>query len=300
MEMTHCRSALLFSALAACLPTMASAMTPAEEAMFGATMPHRLLGGHGARVHLARLHGNFEGVPGNAARLLQLKELVRECAGYMRGLPVRVPTVWPDFIHGSRTDAYFSANRNITYYRAVLYAVDPRDCGLFESVSFNAVLKSTNGICHIDLIEKKARGACDASAHADAIKRVRRPKISTDQSNAVLEQLAQRSGSNRAENYRQLKTELPGVKKTILGLQCEVWNNPFDPGGTYCFSLGGSFPGSQVAHWSDHSGIALEQTSKAGMQMHAVEALLDADVDGAVFAPYLSGGYTIKDTGARR
>ena len=301
MDMLRCRSAVLFSVLAASIPMMpAMAATPAEETMFGAPMPHRLLGRHGAKVHLARLHGNLEGTQGNAARLLQLKALVRRCADSMGGLPVRVPTVWPDFIHSSRTDAYSSANRTITYDRELIYALDLRDCGLDEFVSSNAVLKSSNGICFIDLIEKTAHGACDARAHADAVKPVRRAKMNTVQANAVLEQLAQRSSGDRAEVYRKLKTVNPGATKTILGLQCEVWNNPFDPGGTYCLSLGGSFAGAQAAHASEHSGMALEMTSQVGVRMHAVEALLDADVDGAVFAPYLAGGYTIKDTGARK
>jgi hypothetical protein len=101
-----------------------------------------------------------------------------------------------------------------------------------------------------------------------------------------------------AAYYRKLKTT--GARKTILGLQCEVSDNLLDPGGTICLSLGGSFAGSQVAHMSDHSGMMLEMTSQVWETHNAVEALLDADVDGAVFGPYLSGGYQIQDRGVRK
>lgn len=288
--------AALLSALVACTPALAA--TAAEETMFQAPMPHQLLGGHGAKVHLVRLHGYLYAEQGNAAYLMQLKADMHRCADTMRKRAAPAPSAWPDFIHSIRTDTYASANRTIAYRRAVLYSMNPPDCGLHEFVSSTALLTSANGRCDIDLIEKTAHGACDARAHADARVPVRRTRNTAAQSNAVLEQLAQRADSVRAAYYRKLKTT--GARKTILGLQCEVSDNFLDPGGTICLSLGGSFAGSQVAHMSDHSGLMLEMTSQVATTHNAVEALLDADVDGAVFGPYLSGGYQIRDLGVRK
>ncbi len=215
-------------------------------------------------------------------------------------LPVRAISAWPDFIHSHRTDTYVSANRSITYYQSVLYHIDVRDCGLDELVISTAVLTSAHGQCDIDLIEKTASGACDARAQADARIPVRRNKNTVAQSNAVFEQMAQRSSGELAAHYRKMKTVHTDVKKTILGLQCTVLNNLLDPGGTMCLSLGGSFAGSQVAHMSDQSGMMLEMTTQVATKLDAVEALLDADVSGAVFAPYLAGGYRIRDHGVRK
>jgi hypothetical protein len=276
----------------------ALAATPAEEAMFQAPMPHQLLGGHGTKVHLVRLHGYQYATHGNAAYLMQLKADMHRCADTMHQLAAPAPSAWPDFIYSVRTDTYASVNRFIAYSRAVFYRMDPRNCGLHEFVSSTALLTSSNGRCDIDLVEKTAHGACDARAHADARVPVRRNRNTTAQANAVLEQLAQRSDSVRAAYYRKMKKA--GLKKTILGLQCEVSDNLLDPGGTMCLSLGGSFAGAHVAHTSDHSGLMLEMTSEVATTQNAVQALLDADVDGAVFAPYLSGGYQIRDVGVRK
>ncbi len=298
MHIPACRTAVLWLTLITCMPTLAA--TEAEETMFKAPMPHRLLGGHGAKVHLARLQGYLFGVHDNADQLLQLKASIRKCADNRGALPLRVTSVWPDFMHSHRTDAYFSANRSITYYKSVLYRIDPRDCGLYEHVISTALLLSAIGQCDIDLIEKTASGACDARAHADAKVPLRRNRNTAAQSNAVLEQLAQRSSVELAARYRKLKTARTDMIKTILGLQCVVWNNLLDPGGTICLSLGGSFAGSQLAHMSDQSGMMLEMTTQVATKLDAVEALLDADVDGAIFAPYLAGGYQIRETGVRR
>ena len=298
MHIPACRTAVLWLTLVACMPTLAA--TPAEDAMFNAPMPHRLLGGHGAKVHLVRLQGYFGGAQNNADRLLQLKSMRAECDYPGRTLPVRAISAWPDFVHSSRTDTYASANRSITYDRGLLYRIDPRDCSLHELVVSTAMLLSANGRCDINLIEKTAYGACDARAHADARVPVRRTTNTVAQSNAVFEQLAQRSSGERAGYYRKMKTVHTDTIKTILGLRCAVSNNPLDPGGTMCLSLGGSFAGSQLAHMSDQSGMMLEMTTQVALTLNAVEALLDADVDGAVFAPYLAGGYKIRDHGVRK
>jgi hypothetical protein len=179
----------------------ALAATAAEDAMFQAPMPHQLLGGHGAKVHLVRLHGYLYAAQGNAAYLMQLKADMHRCTDTMRELAAPAPSAWLDFIHSIRTDTYASANRTITYRRAVLYSMNPPDCGLHEFVSSTALLTSANGRCDID---------------------------------------------------------------------------------------------------SDHSGMMLEMTSQVWATHNAVEVLLDADVDGAVFGPYLSGGYQIRDRGVRK
>lgn len=269
-------SALITLGLA--LPSgAASGATPTEQRIAGAPMPHKALAVSDvtAMVHFARLQGYLEGAPDNATRLAQMKTVASNCANTKRaaGQKANPPMVWPDHVTGMRTDTYAAANRAITYSRATSYAISPLDCSLMETETSQATLSSTRGVCRIDLFKKRAHGACSKTAHADAAPRV----------------LA--------------RSDVPGartgVKKSVLGLDCEEWRAPAIGPGTVCLSLGGAFRGAPVAHWFAHSGMSLEVSSESGVKLYALEAGLDTRVSSAVFAPYLQGGFTITNRGER-
>lgn len=283
----------------------AEATTEAEDKIRKMPMPHEALGTSGpmVKVHRARLDGYLEGKPGNADRLVQLQAQVQACLqmGKAGGAPVNPPRAWPDFIYSQRTDEYSSANRSIRYSAGLLYAVNPVDCSLLEVQRVVAKLSSSNGSCDIDLLKKTARGVCDATAHADAL-----PPVRTSVSTLGDVEAAQKKAPNNpalTALARAMRPHPPGgmgVRKTILGIECEVWKNSFDPEGTVCRSRGGSFVAAHVAGEQTDSSIALEMTSVAGIKMQAVDAKLDTLVNAAVFAPYLAGGFDITNTRARK
>jgi len=91
-----------------------------------------------------------------------------------------------------------------------------------------------------------------------------------------------------------------GEHKTILGIECDVWQNPFDPNGTACLSRGGSFVGSHATFGLSGSSMELEITSTLGVNLRATKAELDAKVNARVFAPYLADGFVINNGAGRR
>jgi len=287
----------------------ASATTPAEEKIFKAPMPHELLDSKGAavKVHWARLDGYLEGKPDNETRLSQLKQQVQTCIDDHRrsGHPSKPPGAWPDHVLGLREDTYASANRSIHYSNSVTYAVNFNDCSLLEQISSRADLVSSKGACRMDLIHKTASGVCDANAHADAIVLPHRAPPDAAEIKAVMQKMAAdpRMAAMAAamQKVQASSNTRTGQKKTILGLECDVWNqDAATEGGTMCFARGGSFMAARTGQNPADAGLLLEIQSQSGFKMKAVDAKLDTEVNARVFAPYLSGGFVIKTTRLRK
>lgn len=281
------------------------ATTDAERARALAPMPHQSTGTNAPMVkaHFTRLDGYVEGRPDNASQLTRLKAEVQRCVRIQQtsGRAINPPHAWPDFVVSMRTDRYASANRTIAYHSGLVYGLRPDDCGLLETASATATLSSAMGTCNIDLVAKTATGACDALAHGNA----RPPAPAPASTVADVEEAIKKSPNNAgllalAAVMRQYPPVGTGERKTVLGLECAVWKNPLDPTGTICLSTGGTFMASDGNGQKDQSTMNLETISVAGIKEHAVEAKLDAMVSSTVFAPYLAGGFTIKNTAQRK
>lgn len=295
------RSATVLLASIACLPSYAT--REAETALINSPLPHERIGTGRAsvKVHWVRLQGYFEGANGHAAMMDELKSHVRSCVQVMQrdGHQVRPPQVWPEYVWSHQRDTYDSANRSISYGTSLLYTVNPSDCSLVENRKTVATLTSTRGICEIDLASKEAHGFCDARAHADAPPRTRTG------ARALNDRAAPPATVNRAalealDKAMKLVPGKSGERKTILGIECDVWKNSLDPTGTICISLGGSFVASHATLGLTGSSMELEMTSTVGLNVQAIKAKLDANVNAAVFAPYLSDGFHVTDIGARK
>jgi hypothetical protein len=283
----------------------AMATTDAERTRAQAQMPHQNagLGGTMVKAHFTRLDGFVEGRPDNAFQLTRMKAEVQRCVRIHQasGRATNPPRAWPDFVASMRTDRYESANRTIAYHFALVYGVRPDDCGLLETPSANAILSSAMGTCNIDLLAKTATGVCDALAHGNA-----RPASPAPASAlADVQEAIKKSPNNAglvalAAVMRQYPPGGTGERKTVLGLECEVWKNPLDPTGTTCLSTGGTFAASDSNGQKGQSTMNLETISVAGIKEHAVEAKRDALVNSTVFAPYLAGGFTITNTAPRK
>lgn len=292
--------------LSALATASAIATTDTEDKIRKAPMPHQTVGTAGTmvKVHLTRLEGYIEGKPDNAARLVQLKAMVQECVqqGPLGGGQPRPPQAWPDFIASQRSDEYASANSSIIYTWTLGYGINPGDCSLLEVQSRRARLRSSLGSCDIDLVEKTARGVCDGKVHASAPP----PERVAPSSMSDVQAAQQRHPGNAAAlaalaaAMRQHANSGTGVRKTILGLPCEVWQNPLDAGGTVCLSMGGSFVAQHATGEQRYSSMVLEMTSPEGINMRAIDARLDTMVNAAVFAPHQAEGFTMIATGARK
>ena len=296
---------LVLSASLVLLSPSAEATTDAENTRANASMPHQKLGTGGSmvKVHFTRLDGYLEGRPDNAAQLAEMKVQAQRCMRQHQetGRPTNPPRAWPDFVLSGRTDRYSSANRTIDYQYGLTYGLNWTDCSLSELISASARLLSSMGSCEIDLLKKTAIGVCDAQAHASAPLRLRAPASSMADVEEALRKAPNNPGlAALAAVMRKHPPGGTGERKTILGLECEVWKNPLDPDGTNCISRGGSFTAFDTNGEKNQSAMTIETTSVVGIKMHAVEAKLDAMVNGAVFAPYLAGGFTIKSTGQRK
>ncbi|MBB5606653.1 MULTISPECIES: hypothetical protein [unclassified Janthinobacterium] len=286
----------------------ARAATQAEEERDKAPMPHETLaapGSHAAmvKVHLVSGRSYLVGRPPNddTTSLFLLHVQVNNCVrdNNASGRPSTPPRAWPDHLNSNRSDTYSALNRSITYAYGLTYGVNALDCSLLETPFHTARLSSSLGSCEIDLQEKTARGACDAAGHANARPPVRQPAMSAAQIAAI--ERAALGNPTMAALAAAIHSNPPygtGERKTILGLECDVWKNPFDPEGTMCLSRGGSFTSSAVNGDLKQSGMMLEGTTTAGVKMWATQVQLDTMVNGAIFAPYLAGGFRIIKTGA--
>ena len=274
----------------------AGAATPAEDTMNQSPMPHAKLGGNGPQVlvHWARL----QAAPGaNAVWKTQaqaLRQDVQRCvaAQTKNGMPVHPPTAWPDHSVSVREDSYGAANRSITYTRGLFYLVNWVDCSLIENKTSSARLVSDAGACVINLIDKTASGECDVQAHAKAAPP--RPMQPTAEQKKFAEQARNGGmGPEMAAMFKKMEGMnggATGVRKTIAGLECEVFSHSAQL--SACLATGGSFslrPDSKVGVLRY---LALETTSQ-GFSLQAVDARLDQQVGAAVFAPHLAGGFSI-------
>lgn len=297
---------ILMVVLGMILPShSAMATTEAENTRAQAPMPHKNLGSGGSMVkaHFTRLDGYLEGRPDNASQLAQMKTQAQQCMREHRetGMATNPPRAWPDFVLSDRTDRYVAANRTIVYHFNLAYGLQWSNCGLLETAAVEATLSSAIGTCNIDLIKKTATGVCDALGHGNAAPPIRVPVATHADVEAAIKKLHNNPGlAALAAVMRQHPPGGTGERKTILGLECEVWKNPLDPNGTTCLATGGSFMASDINGLTGQSNMNLETISIAGIKEHAVEAKLDAMVNSAVFAPYLAAGFTIKNTVPRK
>jgi hypothetical protein len=299
------RRQVLLALCAAIVAMPVKATTEAELARANKPMPHQAVGGDGStvKVHFTRLDSYLDGRLGNASGLAQLKAQTQQCVREHRetGRPIKPPRAWPDYLLSHRTDLYTSANRTITYQSGLAYALLELDCSLHETAEETAELSSTMGTCIIDLRKKTATGVCDARAHATARARVRVPASSVAEVDEALRKSPDNPGlAALAAVMRQHPVSVKRERKLILGLECEVWDNPFTSQGKDCLSLGGSFTASHLNGEHHQSNMTLETTSVGGIQAHAVQARLDVMVNSAVFAPYLNAGFTITNRAPRK
>ncbi len=256
------------------------ATTAAEEAMRNAPLPHTLLANTQARatVHRVSLLGYLDTKPDDAATLAMLKADVARCVANRggKGGPVAAVKAWPEHVMSLREDIYAASNRTITYSHALFYTLDAATCGLSESVSSKAELVSQHGSCSVDLAAKTAVGDCDGSAHAKAPVAPPMPA-----GGAQMKQLAAMG----------LMVTATGVRKTVLGVSCEIHKLPrqLDADGTACLGSGGSFPVSV----GPDGGLLMERRSHVGYTMAAREAKLDDQIGAAIFTPWLAGGFRV-------
>lgn len=284
-----------------CSALPAGATTTAEEKLFHAPMPHEKLGARAplTKVHRIRLQGNFEGFPSNTLQLEQLKEHVHSCITnhQFSESQSHPPMQWPDFMLSVREDRYFAVNRSIRYESGIVYRVNYADCSLAELASSTASLVSSEGVCHIDLIKKTATGVCAAGAHTKA------STAPVGHHNSIVGNPALRAMANTprgkelalaAQNAQAANDTRTGRRKTVAGLECDIWNLPaFGEGATFCLARGGSFTASRTSGNPGEAGLLLEYETPWAVKMRAVEAKLDDEVSSSVFEPHLAGDFSI-------
>jgi len=282
----------------------AGATTPAEVAMNNAPMPHVSLRGEPKiRVHLARIQGFREGVPDRQTHMAMLRRDVEQCVARRRrdGMAANPPSPWPDYATSIRKDGYVSGNREITYLRLINYVMVREDCSLHEALSHSANLVSNSGTCTIDLIKKTARGFCDAHGHAHAPPPIKNKPLTAEQAATMEKARNGGMGAAMAEAMRKMDAHKngPHPMKTLLGVRCEVMRSPgnSDPAENSCIILGVPFDFMASSHTGIVPAIELEARSRHGFNLDPVEARADAEVDPAVFTPYLAGGFAITRTG---
>lgn len=283
----------------------AGAATAAEQEFRTAPMPHMSMDTDGkpATVHLVRLVGYFEGSPGNAVRLAEMKAKVQQCVRDKQavGMAAHPPTEWPDHDMNMRIDRYSSINRTIEYSSGLTYIVNIADCSLTAIRRDKASLFSSKGTCEIELHEKTAHGVCDSDGQANAAPPVRRAAITPAQMREMERQAPHDPGvAALLSATRQYGPTDTGERKVILGLDCDVQKNLFEPGGTVCLSRGGSFVAQCATGALSQSSMGLELVSPVGGKMEATVAQLDTRVNGAVFVPYMAGGFRVTHSGTRR
>ena len=242
------------------------AETALEREVLNAPSPHTMVrqGKSVVTVHFASLRGYLVGSPNNEIRLKAVREQVDQCVAEKQsnGYPVKPPTEWPDHLNGMREDQYVTDRMAITYFQGWVYvAVSPIDCSLFVSTSRreSAVLRSSAGLCQIDITKKTARGQCNIDAHRAA--KTRNPTLSQS-SAATLD-----------------------AKEQIANLSCQVQASVT---GIACIAT----DGQMVAAYP----LVLQRDSLQGMQLKATQAALDIRVDESIFAPHMNGGFTIQNT----
>ncbi|PFH09441.1 hypothetical protein BCF11_1837 [Collimonas sp. PA-H2] len=292
----------LFAAasITALLSTAAFAETGLERDVLNAPMPHEAgKGGQEVLVHYVRLQGALQGDPDNAQRLEQLKRDVASCAATKRqaNQPVNLPTEWPQQLNGFREDFYASRNFSITYSAAWTYILNPDDCSVADGPTLaarsksrqrgiwtSATLKSSAGLCQIDLVAKTARGQCAMDTHRKA-----RPSQGKNPADMIAQM--KRNPAIPASVIAQMEAVMPaasGPSKTILGIACHPEKFLGD---TMCVADGGSF--------APAAKLVLERSSAKGISLAARQAAQDVRVGENVFAPHLAGGFQVTELGGK-
>lgn len=236
---------------------------------FAAEYPHEKPGAASAKGHWAHLEGHFG--DNDKLRALLVKE-VQECAATMQkaGVPHKAPQPdeIPALVQPMELDFYHAPNRVAKFQKGKVYGYNPIDCSLTELSSEKITIMSAKGICNIDMQRKFATGVCDKAVHAGAPQfvHVNYNMIATDPA---------------------LKKMLPaatGGKKSIAGLQCDVYEMTFPVQGSYCTSKSGSFLATGVQSLNSNvPGLQLEVRTADRENLVATQAKLDMPISDAVF-----------------
>jgi hypothetical protein len=284
----------------------ANAMTEGEKSLGNSPLPHERLGAgrDSVKVHWVRVQGYVQGRDGPASPLDDLKERFRYCAqlAHAAGRDVQPPPVWPDYVQSIQSDIYEGANRTIRYDTTLLYGISSLDCSLTESRGVFAKLSSVKGACTIDFAKRRADGACDAKAHADApangpFGSPRAAYSKAADANNPQGKTALAAEKNAIPQFGPIPT---GERKTIAGIECDVLTMKVGVEATECISRGGSFAGWRAPPGSTGAHLILESSWVGGIYNRAVKAQLDAQVNPAVFSPYLAGGFQVNNVLRRK
>lgn len=297
-----CATFLLGATLLVDMPALAR--LPIEDAIFKAPMPHeQFRGGDKIKVHYVSRH-RLDPI-GKGETLKSLRQQVQKCVASTTagGRKVNPPTTWPEeAMLEMRFDSYYAFNRGITYEHGVQFGVHPVDCSLLEVEVSTAVLQSSYGMCHIDLLNKFYKGECDPKAHERAQVTPLAPTPPPGQQEADLARMKSNpklAAMAAAMEAAQAVVPKPtGAVKAFDGVKCDVMAVNAPVKGTLCVMRGGSFVPSIQAVETGLPGVLLETNlPKVGVVV-TDRVKLDAEVGAAVFTPYLKGFTNRNDEGA--
>jgi hypothetical protein len=289
----------LLACCAALCAHAAHAATAFERQADAPIAPHQRLasGGASVTVHFVHLKDDYRDSPAQAAFLAQLKQAVAICTEGRRrqGLPVNPPHAFPDQVGHAHEFTYAAPNRSISYFIGYLAQMG-EDCSLLETETATARLQSGKGQCDIDLKRKTAAGVCDPGGHADAV-RPRTPPGRADYERNMAALAADPRMAAQVAAIRQLTSgaatgPAAGERRTIAGFACEMMSGM--PGIQSCISKAGSF----VPAGTGGLGVTLYRALGTETST-AVEAKFDMPVGAAIFAPYVQGGFSIRQKGGK-
>lgn len=199
------------------------------------------------------------------------------------GWPSNPPAEFPDQYTHLDIYHYAAANRTIEYKRE--YGVGmAKDCSLIETVKLTAELHSAKGWCKIDLDRKTAQGECDATGHANAPLIPLPPTDEQMEANIKAMEADPRMRQSAAA-LRAFPKNKYGPKRTIAGHECQTVTALGGMEG--CVSKQGGFVPTA------DGGVVTLASALAKTTLTAVEVTFDMPVNGAIFTPYLQGGYKI-------
>jgi hypothetical protein len=282
-----------------------NAMTDGEKAVANSPMPHERLaaGRESVKVHWVRVQGYMQGKDGPDALLNDLKERFQYCAQLAHAAGREPPTPhWPDYAQSIQSDIYEASNRTIRYDTTLIYGISPLNCSLTENKGAFATLSSVSGTCKINLDDKRADGPCDAKAFADAPPHgrfgpARAASNMTARANNAQVEAALAAGKKAMQQFGPVAT---GERKTIAGIECDVFALKAGVEATECISRGGSFSGWHAPTGATNAQLILETSWVGGIYNRAVKAQLDTQVNAAVFAPHLAGGFQVNNIARRK
>lgn len=263
-------------------PRAVMAETTLERQISTAAMPHLTQNSsQHVQAHMVSLIGQLDGDPGNGKRLGELKAAAAQCVDFHQknNLPVKLQNEWPDHLNGIREVSYFAKNFSITYLSTWNYGINVSDCSLIEGHGESAALKSSAGLCSIDLLKKSSKGRCSWDAHRKAVAiPAGQPGMSTG-----------KPAGMPAGAFAHIQAMMPsaaGPGKTILKIACQP---EVLMGDTFCVARGGSFIPAQK--------MILERISAKGISMKANAAALDIGVAEDVFTPHLAASFSTSNGG---